>query len=380
MEDNEYNFIKKKKLLMKINSGQINRELFYYINEARNCPKDFSRHLMINDDVDLMISNLSLFFKYSSARVPPLTVSPNLEKSSQDLLYHIISMDDGSSTLKFNKEEKENNCLKERLKRLNLIPAYHIDLLIIGVEDSLEALSDILLNKSHRKKILSPEMKYIGIASGLLPSEKLCIVIDIVSSFKRIDNYLYQKIDYNNYYNSPNKNSYIICTEDDDDEYESIYENNNDGEELYRSKVYNYNLNESPYNDFNPNYNSAYQKINKRRIFNSVGQSPFPKTINKGYYNENNIFQSYKKNKRKDEVDLRISKQKCLSPSNEPYYKKISFYERPKEFKIPVSVSIEKKYAKNRVGKIYPIYSRETKYDDGSILIQPFFDEYTDDI
>ena len=385
MEDNEDNFIKKKKLLMKLNSGHINKKLLYYINEARSCPKDFSRHLMVNDDVDEMISNLSLFFKYSSVQVPPLMVNPNLEKSSQDLLYHIISIDDGSSTFKFNKEEKERNCLKERLKRLNLIPTYHIDLLIIGVDDSIEALSDILINKSHRKKILSPQMKYIGIASGLLPSEKLCIVIDIVSSFKIYDTFLYQKINYSNYNNRPNKYSYIICTgDDDDDDIESFYNNDNDEEELYKSKITNsnnnYNFNESSYNDYIPIYNSDYKKYNKKRIFNSVGQTPFPNTINEDYANEDNRFKNFKKDKKKDEIDLRISKQKCYSPSNGPIFRKVIYYERPKEFKIPVSVSIEKKYAKDRVGKIYPIYSRETKYDDGSILIQPYFDEYNDDI
>ena len=40
-----------------------------------------------------------------------------------------------------------------------------------------------------------------------------------------------------------------------------------------------------------------------------------------------------------------------------------------------MSVSIEKKLAKNSEGRIFPIFSKETKYDDGSILIQPSNDE-----
>ena len=50
---------------MRVNSGELNRKLLYYINEARTAPKDFSRHLMVDDDVDEKISKLSLFFKYS---------------------------------------------------------------------------------------------------------------------------------------------------------------------------------------------------------------------------------------------------------------------------------------------------------------------------
>ena len=61
-KDNNDEFIKKKKLLMQINSGELNKSILYYINEARTSPKDFSRHLMIDDDVDEQISKLSLFF------------------------------------------------------------------------------------------------------------------------------------------------------------------------------------------------------------------------------------------------------------------------------------------------------------------------------
>ena len=116
-DENEI-FIKKKKLLMRVNSGELNRKLLYYINEARTAPKDFSRHLMVDDDVDEKISKLSLFFKYSSNEVCPLIPDKNLEKSSQELLYHIISIDDGSPSFNFTREEKERNCLKERLNIL----------------------------------------------------------------------------------------------------------------------------------------------------------------------------------------------------------------------------------------------------------------------
>ena len=189
MEQINVEFIKKKKLLMQINSGELNKSILYYINEARTCPQDFSRHLMVDDDVDDKISKLSLFFKYSSIRVPPLELNSNLEKSSNDLLYHIISIDDGSSELIFDEKEKERNNLNQRLKKFNLIPVYHADLIIIGVEDAIDALANIFINNNHRNKILSPDMKYIGISTGLLPSERLCIVIDIVSFFRCYNNY-----------------------------------------------------------------------------------------------------------------------------------------------------------------------------------------------
>ena len=196
------NFIKRKKILMKINSGELNKKLLYYINEARESPKDFSRHLMIDDDVNEKISKLSLFFKYSSSRVFPLMLDQNLTKCSQELLHHIISIDNGKSNFKCNQKEKERNCLKERLKQLNLIPIYYIDLVVIGVNTPLEALSQVLLNNMYRKKILSPTMKYIGIASGFLPSERICYVIDIVHSFKIYNKFSCMNSNhYNGHYN-----------------------------------------------------------------------------------------------------------------------------------------------------------------------------------
>ena len=385
--DNE-SFIAKKKLLMRINSGELNKNLLYYINEARTSPKDFSRRLLINDDVDEKISNLSLFFKYSSIEVPPLIIEPNLEKCSKELLYHIISIDDGASSLKFNKEEKEKNCLKERLRRLNLEPTYHVDLVIIGVNNSIEALTNILINKNHRKKLLSLEMKYIGIASGLLPSERLCFVIDIVHSFKICNYFLCRKKYFNLNNNMNNNNMNTIINRKNYFRYNNYDANNrfdNDDdtyeEELNRNKINNFNSisnnnKEIFYYDFNPSLNSDKTMVNKKRFFKSARVSPYN---NRKNYKENNKFNKNIKYKKSDEIiDLRISNQECICPSNIINLKRNICYKYPKNYKLPVSVSIEKKYAKNQHGEFFPIYSKETKYDDGSILIQPYTDEYCD--
>ena len=376
--ENDVNFIKKKKILMGINSGELNKNLLYYINEARRSPKDFSRHLMINDDVDEKISKLSLFFKYSSNEVNPLIVDPNLEKCSQELLYHITSIDNEKNSFKFNQKEKERNCLKERLKRLNLIPTYHIDLLIIGIDTPIEVLSKILINKTYRKKILSPEMKYIGLASGFLPSGQLCYVIDIVHSFKIYNKCFNNRMNFPYNCNTYNKKYYNINQEEEDYDYYNYYTNNNIGDKSKNIDIiydtdsnYNYSYNPNKYN------REKEKKTYIRNTFN-----PRVMSNSKSNIYENNYFskQGYNKIKsRNGEIeDLRISKQKSIFPFNN-----IKFYQgynnSSKQFKIPVSISYEKKYAKNEQGKIFPIYSRETKYDDGSILIQPYYDEYNDE-
>jgi len=369
--DNENeNFIKKKKLIMRVNSGELNRKLLYYINEARTTPKDFSRHLMVDDDVDENISKLSLFFKYSSNEVCPLIPDKNLEKTSQELLYHIISIDDGSPSFNFTREEKEINCLRERLKRLNLIPTYYVDLLIVGVEEPIEALSNILLNRAHRNKILSPEMQYIGISSGFLPSERLCIVIDIVHSFQIRSNFIYPKGFGFGY--RPNKYNYK-CSQMRYNDYKDNYD-----EEYYRNNFmktqnsyYDYSNNDRTYYGLKPNFHRSEKRIiNKRKFFNSTGVSP-PKNSNN--VEENERYKDHSRN-RNQGIDLRISKQTSISPLNGIEYKNEIYSYRPKAYKIPLSVSIEKNYAKNKKGQVFPVYSKQSKYDDGSILIQPYDD------
>ena len=372
-------FIKKKKLLMQMNSGELNKSILYYINEARSSPKEFSRHLMIDDNVDEKIIELSLFFKYTSTPVPPLELDKNLEKSSNDLLYHIISSDDGSSELEFSQKDKKKNSLKERLKKLNLIPVYHVDLLIIGVDNAIDALANILINGNHRKKILSPVLKYIGISSGFLPSEKLCIVIDIVNSFKIYNNYLRKKdINYINSINDtrPSKYNYIRITnvgsddDNEDDNYDYIYHDNS-GEEDNRKYTKNTFSNR---NYFNTKYNTD-KKNQNIKYFNSVGEyKPFLDMKKKLNFNENK--DKIIDNKKGNIINLRISGQKWFSPSSNRKNIKNKFYnETPKKYKFPMSVSIEKKLIKNKYGEIFPIYHRKTLYDDGSILLQPYKNE-----
>ena len=374
-------FIKKKKLLMQISSGELNKSILYYINEARSSPKDFSRHLMVNDDVDEQISKLSLFFKYSSIPVPPLELNPNLETTSNDLLYHIIASDDGNSELEFSQKEKERNSLKERLKKLNLVPVYHVDLLVIGVDDAIDALANILINSNHRKKMLSSEMKYIGISSGFLPSERLCVVIDIVSNFRNYTSgYLRTKdINYINSINDtrPSKYNYIRFTNvGSDDEYEDdnndyVY-NDNSGEEYIKNTKNTY-TNRSYFNT-NTKFNSDKKKIQNIKYFNSVGgYRPFVEMQKKLNFDDNK--ENNKDNKKEKIINLKISGQKWFSPTNRKIVKNEYYDEGPKRFKFPLSISIEKKYTKNKYGEIFPIYHRKTLYDDGSILLQPYINE-----
>ena len=72
-------------------------------------------------------------------------------------------------------------------------------------------------------------------------------------------------------------------------------------------------------------------------------------------------------NKKSNNQKFKASKYKS---SNEIEYKnEINSY-RPKAYKFPLSVSIEKYYVKNNKGQMFQIYSKKSKYEDRSILIQ----------
>ena len=370
-------FIKKKKLLMQINSGELNKSILYYINEARTCPQDFARHLMVDDDVDEKISKLSLFFKYTSIKVPPLEVNSNLEKSSNDLLYHIISIDDGSSELILTQREKERNNLQQRLKKFNIIPVYYADLIIIGADDAIDALTNIFINNNHRNKLLSPDMKYIGISIGLLPSERLCIVIDIANSFKYYNNYCLRANDINYNDARPSKYNYIRFTnvgsdeENENDNNDYVY-NDNSGEEEYK-KYNRKTFNNRTY--FNKKYSTDKKKINNIKFYNSAnGYRPYINMQQKLNFDKI-CDENFTDNKNDKIINLRISGQKCFSPSNRSAFRSRFTDDNPKRFKYPMSVSIEKKYIKNKYGEFYPVYHKKTIYDDGSILLQPYIDE-----
>jgi len=367
LNEQDENFFKRKKLLMQINSGELNKKLLYYINEARSSPKDFSRHLMVDDDVDEIISQLSLFFKYTSKEVDPLILNKNLEKSTQILLSYIISIDDGSA-INFSKEEKKRNCLGERLKKFSLIPVSHLELLIIGADNSIDAISNILLNKNYRNKILNPEMKFIGIATGMLPSGRLCIAIDIVHSLKIINNFSY------NYKTNMQNYNYIKYIEDespDSNNEEEFYQNKNKKLKILNNYYTNYSKNSRNNRGFYP---KSEKKFKCRKIFNTAG-SPLNINTNIGF-NRNRRYKNISINDENEGMDLRITQQTTYARDEFCYdspkpYPKDYLRRHLKEYKIPMSVSIEKSYAKNISGKYLPIYSKQTKYDDGSILIQP---------
>ena len=164
-----------------IDSFLINENILYLLNKARTSPKSFSKYLNINNKSDIEIINLYNFFNNYSLKVAPLISNINLSICSKDLLEHILSED-----VDIDVEKKKYN-LKKRLKRLNLNPINDNNFIILDAYNPIDAVINLFLNDDYRNIILDPDEKYIGIASELLYSGNLCIIIDTVESLENIN-------------------------------------------------------------------------------------------------------------------------------------------------------------------------------------------------
>ena len=292
-----------KKRIIELDFDKINEDILYLINEARTSPKNFLKLININNTNDEEFIDLLNFFKYDSQEVPLLISDPNLSICSRDLLEHIISDEN-------NKEEIDIKSLKSRIRKLNLIPINYGNFIIFDAIDPFDVVINLFLNDEYRMKILNPEIKYIGIVSGLYHTGNLCIVIDIAQSLKSINfNYI--------------ENGYKNIT---------IEENDYNNQRLF---------------NFKKNY-SDKKHINKKRIFGNAFNIP-----NNNY--ENLLYKDINKNK--------IKIYEYIFPDYIEY-----------NYKYPISVNIKKDYIKDKYGNIHKIYTRESNYDDDSVLIQPDID------
>ena len=137
-------------------------------------------------------------------KVAPLISDINLSVCSKDLLNHILTENDDIE------EETKKYNLTKRLKRLNLVPINDNNFIILDAHDPIDAVINLFLNDNYRNIILDPEVKYIGIASELLYSGNLYIIIDTVESLENINNF--SKIRNKNFYEIDKSNENIKRT------------------------------------------------------------------------------------------------------------------------------------------------------------------------
>ena len=316
---NETNKSKESSFSQKINCiTQLEKDIYILINYIRTNPLDFSKNLIKNNKnenlTDEQIEIIKfLEEKYNKEKLLPFHEIPEISEAAKNLLYNICQNDsiNGDKNLKKLKPSSLN--LRTRLSNYGLRTGRIFENVIFEIENPEDIVTHILKDENGRNMLLSNKMKFIGIGCCILPSNKICSVIDIVQDFIPYKKSKKNNIKINNYINtniSTKENNFspkmniIINNTNNNNEYipniinkklsnqrkkNVIYENaNNNTENIYKSNEYSsMDLNEQKsYKSYNIIINNNNKIIPIRSNLNNINE-----------LNENN------KNENKNEVN-----------------------------------------------------------------------------
>ena len=203
---NTINTSKKQKPI--ISMVKLENEIFKYINDIRTHPDEFAKSLMREDNKPQIRHFLQSFSRFGLGKIQPLQRNPQLEKCAKEMLTTIILHDNGTDIIKFTLEEKEKYRLKNRLIRIEQYDRNYHEFVVFDANDADEVIKKIILNKNYQDKLFDPRMGICGIACDILPSNRICSVIDLVDTF--------------NSYNRVNYRVYNDENIEDEENYENV--------------------------------------------------------------------------------------------------------------------------------------------------------------
>ena len=165
-----------------------------FINVARTNPEEFAR-IILSEECDEEQVALAEYFRNEAEETFILEDHKLLYKCAKKMLDHLIMNEESGKEA--TKEEKEKYSLKRRLEESNLETTYYKEIIIIGAESPLEVVQSIFYNERNRAKFLAPSLKYVGIISGILPSDKICVIIDVIEDIVSKNNQIYTQFNNN---------------------------------------------------------------------------------------------------------------------------------------------------------------------------------------
>ena len=304
------NKIDSKKKLLHLNVGQLQKDILKYINNLRAQPNNFLEIIKRenpNPSKELL-ELINYLYSLNNQKIPPFKLDNDICKCTEDILSYIILYDEGKNEINFGPNNKEKFSLNRRLERIGKKQVENEEFIIYGINNPKNIINNILLNEPNMIKLFQFKYTLIGISCGILPSDRLCTIIDIVEeeklfdSFKKYNNYNIENIPnpnmnnnnnyytnyktYNNNYN-PNNNLYnrknknmsfstgkkIPSNNNINGTIQRIninYKNNYSNEKNYHNNINNYNSSENNYHNNINNYNSSeknYQNNNNNNKY-----------------------------------------------------------------------------------------------------------------
>ena len=167
---------------------QLEKDIYVLINYIRTNPLDFSNNLIKNSKNKNLTEdqiNLIKFLeeKYNKDPLLPFHEVPEISLAAKNLL-NTISQNEAESANKGQKKLKASSLnLRTRLSNYGIRTGRIFSNVIFGIEKPEDIVNHILKGENGRNMLLSNKMKFIGIGCCLLPSNKVCAVIDIVQDF-----------------------------------------------------------------------------------------------------------------------------------------------------------------------------------------------------
>ena len=170
------------------NIGKLQDNLLKLINNIREKPGDYLENLRKENPEPSDQMNLLLKFLYSikNKKFPPIKKNNDVCKCSEDILSYIILYDEGKNEINFGNNDKSNYTLKRRLERIGIKKVENQEFIIFGFDEPNSIILDLLLNDPNKEKLFDPKLILGGITCGILPSDRLCTIIDIVEEEKII--------------------------------------------------------------------------------------------------------------------------------------------------------------------------------------------------
>ena len=165
------------------------------LKELRETVEDAKDNCLYIENVPFVYSNLqgslddSIKFIEKQNEFPRLIYNKAITQACDYLLDELVAHDG------LDDEKANNYSLENRLKKFGRPMGENYELIDYGMFDPEFIVINFILgdgdkNKFERNVIFNPKVKYIGIASGILSSDKICTIINCCEEFYE----LYEKI------------------------------------------------------------------------------------------------------------------------------------------------------------------------------------------
>jgi hypothetical protein len=163
-------------------------EFLEKLNELKETIKDSKDNCLFIENVPFIYNNLpkslddAINFLENQKELPQLIYNKTITQACDYLLDELVSHDG------LDDDNADNYSLENRLSKFGHPFGENYELIDYGMFDPEFIVINFILgdgdkNKFERNVIFNPKMKYIGIASGILSSEKICTIINFCEEF-----------------------------------------------------------------------------------------------------------------------------------------------------------------------------------------------------